>query len=256
MYLFHSVFVFLYFRPDQVFAKAETKGLYEVGDICFLCQNVRFLLNNNVLNIVSPSGGLQEVSPPVTPAIAVNQSGSPAVVASPVVTTRSPVTLTHRSPATIHNQSPLQQNTQRLLPIPQRTSTNTPPPPPPPIYPQVSPAHTAAQVRHTEASPKNSIRSHPESLSKQQENTTFNGLHNFSQSQLHPLQQATFLLQQVLCYYLVPMLAVFSNFVTLCSIHCYVMNHFYFRHSSMVMLSDQQHLRQVTQSKLQCVASR
>ena len=141
---------------------------------------------------------MQDVSPPITPIITVCQSGSPVVVASPVVTTRSPVTLSHRSPATMHSQSPVQQNSQRVLPMPQRTVTSTPPPPPPPIFPQASPAHTTVQVRHSEASPKNSIRSHPESLSKQQE--SINGLHNFSQSQLHPLQQAT-LLQQVLFYF-------------------------------------------------------
>ncbi|CAB3998632.1 WW domain-containing adapter with coiled-coil isoform X1 [Paramuricea clavata] len=156
-------------RPDQVFAKAETK--------------------------VSPSGSLQDISPPVTPVIAVCQSRSPAVAVSPVITTRSPIMLTHRSPATMHNQSPVQPNAQRLLPMPHRTSTSTPPPPPPPIFPQVSPVQTAAQVRHTEASPKNSVRASMESSSKQQESATFNGLHGFSQSQLHPLQQAT-LLQQ------------------------------------------------------------
>ena len=149
-------------------------------------------------NIVSPSGSLQDVSPPVTPVIAVSRSGSPVVVASPVITTRSPVTLTHRSPATMHNQSPVQQNAQRLHPMPPRTLSSTPPPPPPPIFPHVSPAQIAAQVRHTEASPKNSIRGTLESSLKQQESTTFNGLRGFSQSQLHPLQQAT-LLQQVQC---------------------------------------------------------
>ena len=137
---------------------------------------------------------MQDISPPVTPVIAVSQSGSPVISASPVITTRSPVMLTHRSPATMHNQSPVQHNTQRLLPMLHRSSTSTPPPPPPPILPQVSPAHTAVQVRHTDASPKNSVRG--ESSLKQQENATFNGLHGFSQSQLHPLQQAT-LLQQV-----------------------------------------------------------
>jgi hypothetical protein len=113
-----------------------------------------------------------------------------------VITTRSPIMLTHRSPATMHNQSPVQPNAQRLLPMPHRTSTSTPPPPPPPIFPQVSPVQTAAHVRHTEAFPKNSVRTCMESSSKQQESTTFNGVHGFSQSQLHPLQQAT-LLQQV-----------------------------------------------------------
>ena len=138
---------------------------------------------------------MQDISPPVTPVITVSQSGSPVVSASPVITTRSPVMLPHRSPATMHNQSPVQHNTQRLLPMLHRSSTGTPPPPPPPILPHVSPAHTAIQVRHTEASPKNSVRGESSS-SKQQESAMFNGLHGFSQSQLHPLQQAT-LLQQV-----------------------------------------------------------
>ncbi|XP_028408971.1 WW domain-containing adapter protein with coiled-coil-like [Dendronephthya gigantea] len=148
-------------RPDQVFAKAETK--------------------------VSPSGSLQNVSPTVTPVITVSQSTSPAVA------TCSPIMVTYRSPANIQTHSPVQQNAQRLLPMSQRTSTNTPPPPPPPIFPQVSPAHNivTSQARHTETSPKNVVRSNVEGLLKQQENTMFNGLHG----QLHPLQQAT-LLQQ------------------------------------------------------------
>lgn len=157
---------------------------------------IRNLLNWKHSNIVSPSGSLQDVSPPVTPVITVSQSGSPAVAASPVITTRSPITLTQHSPAAIHNQSPVLQNAQKLLAVPRRTSTSTPPPPPPPISLHISPVHTTAQVWHAAASPKSSVRVSLDGSSTQKENKTFNGLHGFSQSQLHPLQQAT-LLQQV-----------------------------------------------------------
>ena len=131
---------------------------------------------------------------------------------SPVISTRSPVLLAHqRSPVLLaHQQSPSLQNQSPVQPNPQRHLTthhgnsSTPPPPPPPLASHTSAAPTPLSGTTTQAhcgdsSIPNSSLKNDVTFSRLAEDASFNGIHVLSQTQLHPLQQATLL--QVSCFF-------------------------------------------------------
>ena len=171
-----------------------------------------FLILNLLFLVVSPSNSLQDISPPVTPINVSIQNSSPRIAASPVISTRSPVLLAHqRSPVLLaHQQSPSLQNQSPVQPNPQRHLTthhgnsSTPPPPPPPLASHTSAAPTPLSGTTTQAHcgdssiPNSSLRNDV-TFSRLAEDASFNGIHVLSQTQLHPLQQATLL--QVSCFF-------------------------------------------------------
>lgn len=146
---------------------------------------------------VSPAGNLQDISPPVTPIAVPIQNSSPCIGTSPVINTRSPVLLAHQRSPNLKNQSPSHHNPQRHL-TSHDSHSSTPPPPPPPVIPHTSASQTlpsgSTKGHHSEGLHQNSPQVNVlDSSTRLPEDSSLNGIHVLSQSQLHPLQKATLL---------------------------------------------------------------